>query len=144
MISVTDRTLLESQGNFEKTCEIMEGSGPSTWMLRTTASISHGPNAFNYTLHFYNSGEVHIVDLNRPLTLDIPDDDLRQLFEWCTSNGWNRPILHKDLARDHRAFQFWMRMYNAGLIDGEEFREQEEEDKIRFSQIATEEEADGA
>jgi len=143
MICLTDRTLNESQGSYARTCEIMGEESPKTWMLRSDVSISFGTATINYVLHFWYHGDIYIVDTNRPLTLDIPDIDLRELFEWCTMNGWNTPILHKDLMRDHRAFQFWMRMYNAGLIEGKEFQEREQEEKERFEQIIIEEEADG-
>lgn len=136
MIRVTDITLLEAHCSYAQVCEIMNKDAAHVWMLRTDMTISSGGGHFSYKIHMWNNGDVYINDTNRPLNLDIPDDDLRELSEWCDVNGWNTPIVDRTLLEDTRDFQFWMRMYNAGLVYAPQLKEHEQEEHERFKQLA--------
>ncbi len=134
MIEFSDITLRESFGNFLVTKEIMESEGPPSWMLETEASVVTPSISSQYTLHLWQDGIVCIMGTNRPLTVEVPDDDLRLLKEWCTSNGWKSLTVHKYSLEDPQHFDFWMRMYYAGIVNSEVLEKHDNQEMSRMKE----------
>ena len=131
MVELTDLTLIESEGNYKTTVALM-GEGSSDWMLRSEALVSVGPLAFNYLIHFWHDRTACIMETNHPPVLEVPDYDIRELYEWCKDNGWNLS-LHKSFLDDQRQFEFWMRIFRTGLVDSEDLRKHEQEEIDRLT-----------
>jgi len=131
MIRFTDNTLREGDGNFGLIKEIMEREGPSSWMLRTTATVIIGIES-EYILHLWSDGRVVIMGTNRPISLDLPDDDIRHLSEWCKNSGWRRLEVYRSMIEDPTGFNFWMRMFIAGLIYNDEIDARESQEMERM------------
>src|SRR3990167_4706444 len=84
-----------------------------------------------YMLHFWSDGSVYIIRTEHPPRMEIPDDDIRELHQWCVLNGW-RLMLHNNLIDDPKSFEFWMNVYRSGLIDSKELSKYESDEMERF------------
>jgi hypothetical protein len=85
--------------------------------------------------------------MEHPLTLDVPDDDLRGLKEWCVERGWSHLTVPNSSLESQAGFDFWYRMYNAGIIEHEMLVDHDREHTRRFvisQQIEEKEEAEDA
>lgn len=130
MIELSDLTILEAQGSFPVVTEIM---GNGVWMLRSEAVIVTPIITARYLLHFWNDGRVVIMETEHPPMPSIPDDDIRELKNWCDCNGWKGPYINSLLLSDPRFFDFWFRFFRAGIVYNEVFDEAEKEELQRFS-----------
>jgi uncharacterized protein YchJ len=139
MVELTDMTLCESEGNFKLTCQLMEREGTPKWMLRSDVYISLGLMSFAYLLHFWDNGDVYIIQTNHPPLIEVPDDDIRELHEWILENGWKRLVVNKNLIDNKQGFEFWMRKYVTGLVYNEEMERHEQEEMKRFAQAVEQE-----
>ncbi len=142
VIEFTDVTLIESEGNFKKTVDIMKQDGSNSWMLETKALVSAQIISCYYLLHCWSHGDVCIMSTDHPLLMEAPDDDIRELNEWCRINGWKSLSIHKNLILDYRHFEFWLRMYRSGLIESTELKRHEQDESDRFSKAIEETEDD--
>lgn len=140
MIHFSDATINESLGNFDRVREIMYQDNLTKWMLRSDATIipEHGPS-FSYLLHFWQDGSVVIKSTNHPPMLGSPDDDLRELKEWCGRNGWHQLRIDNNLVQEPVSFEYWMQKYRAGFIDCEELRQHDDAEMQRMMDILEEE-----
>lgn len=96
-------------------------------MLASRALIQTDLIVATYSLHFQSDGSVRIMDTDRPIDIEAPDNDIRGLSTWCLKNGWKRLEVASHLVEDPRGFQFWMRQYTAGNVVGEIFKKYETE-----------------
>ena len=141
----SDMTINEGLGDYVAVgCLMSKDVGEKDWMLRTDATVSCNDVTMNYLLHFWKNGQVYIMKTDRPISLKVPDDDLRYLSEWCVSHGWKRMIADKNLLRDPIGFDFWLRMYQAGIAQAEELEKHDSEEMERLSRayLAEGEDAD--
>ena len=134
MIEFADLTLREGHGNYLQIKEIMSKEGPPVWMLSSEASVVTPTIASSFTLRFWNDGKVHIAATTHPPTMEAPDDDLRFLKEWCELNGWQTPIVKKDLLDTPQEFDFWMRIFYIGLIKSDVLEKHEEANMERMNE----------
>lgn len=123
-IQFTDRTLLETNGEFSKVCKIMEQDALETgassvskeWMVRSNITImSH----FGFALlvcHFYQNGKVYISEY-RPSTKDIHNTDIRCLTFWCNQLGWNTPEPLPPLVDSW--LLFWKKEWETYIVNSE-------------------------
>lgn len=144
MIRFSDLTINQAQGSFKKVCELMtEDIGPSNkWMIRSDATIITDVITSNFRLHLWGDGRVYIKETTHPFVNSVPDDDLRELREWCEVNGWGCPKVDGRLVADARAFDFWLNKYRAALIDSDDFRKFEEDEMKRMSEATEEKDED--
>jgi len=134
MIEFADRTLRQSRGYYDETKKLMEEDGNlSEWMLRTSAFVSGPLASATYTLHFWKNGRVTIYETDRPMQMDLVDEDLRELSQWCQRAGWKELGVNDRLLIDRHAYEFWRRSFIAGLIVSEKLQHHEEEEMERLS-----------
>ena len=134
----SDMTINEGFGDYVAVgCLMDKDVGGRDWMLSTNATVSCNDVTMNYLLHFWKNGQVYIMKTDRPISLNVPDDDLRYLSKWCVSHGWGQMIADKNLLRDPIGFDFWLRMYQAGIAYSEELEKRDSDEMKRLSQVYT-------
>ena len=134
MINFSDRTIREAFGNYKMVKQIVESEGPPTWMLESMAIVATTFVVSENLLHFWHNGEVHLIKTTHPMMTDTPDDDLRELSEWCEKNGWKKLTVDNDLLEDPQQFYFWQRMYFSGIIISEHLSECEKKETERMKE----------
>ena len=142
MINFSDKTILEGQGNFRIVRDIMESEGPSTWMLRSSATVDSPEMSADYVLHFWHDGKVVIVETNRPISPDVPSDDLRELSLWCRRRGWQGLQVHDRLIQERKEIDFWIRLYYSGTVTSPVLQKYDDDDMKRMSEIEEEDDDD--
>ena len=138
MIYFSDITINECNGEYSCVNEKM--SGFSDWMIKTTATIVSSGIGFSYIMHFRSDRDIYIMDSNRSVANDSPDDDLREFHNWVKLTGWNMINIHKRLLMDPRDRDFWHRMYLTGLVTSEELKLQDQIEMSRLQNIVKAEE----
>lgn len=133
MVEVTDITLLEAQGDYAATCRIMEEETSVSWMLRSDAYVNTNFIASIFVLHCWSDGKVVIFETDHPLRMDAPDDDIRELMAWTKNNGWEALYVDDRLLIDRRGFDYWQRMYQAGMIENNKLKEHETAENERLT-----------
>ncbi len=139
MIRFSDITLNESEGDYDRTNEIMIKDGSTKWMLKTNATVlaydSQGQMTIScsYVLHFWYTKEVYIIGTDHPLNLAAPDDDIMDLSVWCEKHGWNIPHIHDSLIADPQGLTFWMRIYRMNLVQSVGLKKHDDEEMSRLS-----------
>ena len=136
MIKLSDITLVESNGSFSITKRLMEEDGVSKWMLESNATVSTPIISCNYLIHCWNDGSVYIMGTDHPAIANLPDDDIRELSEWITSNGWKTLIVSDQLVQDRRQFEFWLRIYRSGLVHCNLLKKYDDEEMDRLSKLS--------
>lgn len=146
MIKFTDRTIHECHGDYRTVLSVMrDEDGSFEWMLDSIATVtSHDilgrvSVVSNFTLHFWFSGDVIIMNTTHPLILEVPDDDVRELSKWCRDCGWKRLCIHPLQIESREGFDFWMRMYSAGLVHSDQLEQYEAGEISRLSNFDMEE-----
>lgn len=132
MIEFSDQTIIECQGSFNCVSEKMY---PETWMIESKCLIKCDFVVAYYILHLWSDGKVVIIETEHPPVTDVSDDDLRELRQWCSSNGWQDLFIHSNLLQDARHFEFWLRMYRSGIVNNDMLKKHDEEEMLRFSKI---------
>lgn len=123
MISFSDRTLIEGNGEFAKVFEIMKKDGAvGLWMLKSTISFSEEGDYCELVAHFYNDTRIYIAKYAGNTS---QADALRCFSKWCSENGWEKPEPLKYLIDNQREYEFWERMFQAGVIKCKEIEERE-------------------
>lgn len=132
MIEFSDRTLRQSD-EFDKVSELMvgEGSDKIGWMLRSEVLVDTNSVMARYLIHFWSDGRAVIMETDHPPIMDVPEDDIIALRDWSESKGW-KLCLHKDLLDDPTAFNFWLRLFRAGVVHSEVLDTHEKEEIERF------------
>lgn len=136
MINFSDITLVESEGQYELTKDIM---GDGSWMIRSTATVITPTIAGSFLLHLWDDGNVYIMETDHPLFwvthdgLSVSDDDIRELSEWRKAKGWANLLVFRNLLLDPRGFEFWLREYRAGLVDSIELKKHDAAEMERLS-----------
>ncbi len=132
MIEFSDPTVIEGHGNYLLIKEIMNAS---QWMLETNATVIEQDMIGNYVLHLWENGTVMIMSTDHPTVIDAPDSDLRRLREWCEINGWKLPSISNYLIDDQQGFDFWLRMYQSGIIHNDKLQKHDDDDMKRLSDV---------
>lgn len=130
MIEFSDITLVETRGFYRQVADLMRGT--PEWMLRSDCIVHSESIVSRFILHFWHNKQVFIMEMDRPPQVDVPEDDLRELSEWCGLAGWDKPRVHKDLLEDPQSYQFWLRQYRTGLVNSEILEKNEQEEIERF------------
>lgn len=133
-IIFSDMTVNEGCGDRVAVDYLMKDMGDRDWMLRTEATVTCSDITMNYLLHFWKNGQVYIIKTDRPISLKVPDDDIRYLSEWCKNQGWERLIVDNNLLREPNGFEFWLRMYQAGIVHSELLEKHDVDEMERLSQ----------
>lgn len=133
MIELTDSTIREANGDFKEVSRLMkQDSWAEDWMLRSDVFIATPFIASKFILHFWKNGNVVIWDTDRPVRMDISDEDLRELVNWCKVNGWKELQVDDRLIGDRVAIEYWNRAFIAGLIHSETLKKREEDEMERL------------
>ena len=136
MIEFSDNTLREADGSYEAVKELMKTDGGIEWMLRSETLVDAGPVMARYLLHFWWDGRVVIMETDHPPVMEVPEDDIVELKEWCDKKEWNLHI-HKDLIASPAGFVFWLRLFRAGVVHSEVLAVHEREEIDRFKKAFT-------
>jgi hypothetical protein len=134
MIEYSDNTLIEANGQFDQVDKLMKVESPKTWMLSSLVIVDAKLVMARYLIHFWNNGNAVIMETDHPAVVEIPDDDIIELNNWCIQNNW-KLFLHKDLLRDPTGFNFWLRLYRAGVVRSDFLQEHEQEEMDRFAKV---------
>lgn len=133
MIEFTDITLREANGDFKEVERLMkEDTFVEDWMIRTDALITTPFIISKYTLHFWRNGNVVIWDSDRPMRMDVSDEDLRELVRWCKVNGWKRLQIDDRMVMDRVALEYWTRSYIAGLVHSKTLKQRDDDEMARL------------
>lgn len=140
MIYFSDITITETQGHYNTISTLMKQEASDEWMLRSRATVvpkdllEKTGMSTNHILHFWFDGRVEIIDTDHPAVLDAPDDDIRELKNWCEDNGWKQISINKRLLEDPKSWEFWLRMYRAGIIQSDVLHTHDENEMMRLSE----------
>lgn len=117
MIEFSDITIRESGGHYLDTCRLMDEEIPDNkWMIISNALVASDILVSTFVLYFFYDGRVVIFEAHRPIEANVPDSDLRDLHDWCIAFGWKRLDLHDRLLENVRHYEYWMRLYQTGVI----------------------------
>lgn len=117
MVEFEDITLREGEGKYDKVVEIMKADGAgSTWMLRSKTFVSTDFISGVFLLNFWNDGKVMIDEMYRPISLEVPNDDIAELSNYVKDNGWKPLEPTNKMMENPRLNDFWKRQYQSGLI----------------------------
>lgn len=145
MIEFSDRTLIEAKGSYEEVSKLMQTDGGIKWMLRSETVVDTPLVMARYLLHFWWDGRVVIMETDHPPVMEVPENDILALRDWCKENGWKLQI-HKDLIAAPTGFNFWLRLFRAGVVHSELLAVHEKDEIERFekafSRLQEEEEED--
>lgn len=133
MVEFQDLLIQQTNGQFKL---IKDEMGNNSWMLRSWAVVFANTIAARYLLHLWHDGQVVIIQTEHPPSSNIPDDDIRELKKWCDNNGWSKLCVHNDMINDMDVFEFWFRLYRAGIVYNSKFAKVEEEELKRFAVVA--------
>lgn len=136
MVEVTDITLREANGNYSVVCDLMK---IDKWMLESRAFVESSGMAASFLLHLWSDGKVKIITTDHPISFDMPDDDIRELSEWCRINGWQALTIDKDLLEDPAHFEFWLRFFRLGMVFSDELKSYDDNEMSRMSMPDNEE-----
>lgn len=137
MIEFSDLTLIESHGSFKAVKELM-GSG--VWMLETTCVVTTFFVSASFVLHFWHDGRVCIMRTNHPTLMPstdmiVPDDDIRELRNWCEKNGWQGLNVSDELVHD--SYDFWLKLFRSGIVNNDIFVNSEKEELERLKKATS-------
>ena len=136
MIEFTDITIREGHGHYNLVTDLMSKDiGDNEWMLNSLAYIKISNKiVFTYAIHFWRSGKVDIFETDRPMNIDFPEDDIRELHEWCKINNWKSLHVNSRLLVDPRGFDYWAHIYRCGLVENDQLKLFDESEMARLSQ----------
>jgi len=140
MIYFSDTTMVEFKGVFADVSTVMSQENRSNWMLSSNVTVTSEDITSNFLIHLWHNKNVHIMSTDHPMVTEVPDSDIRELSEWFLDHGWHRPGVHNHLLDDPRGFDFWMRLYRAGIVESPLLQQHENEEMDRFSEIIIKEE----
>jgi len=133
MIELSDMTLREANGDYHEVHQLMsEDTFGQDWMLRSNVFVATQFIASQYVLHFWKNGNVVIHSTDRPIRMDVSDDDLRELSDWCKINNWRKLRIDDRLLDDRVAQEYWYRAFIAGLVASTSLQKREDEEMKRL------------
>ncbi|MHA2279348.1 MAG: hypothetical protein ACXAC5_00445 [Promethearchaeota archaeon] len=100
--------------------------------MRSEAFVTTPFVASRLLLHFWRNGNVVIHGIDRPLRMDIADDDLRELSRWCKVNSWKELRVDDRLLDDRIGLEFWHRAFIAGIIKNDILQKKEDDEMERL------------
>ena len=131
MIEFEDITLVEADGHYDKVVEIMKNDNVTTpWMLRSKVYVHTDSITGVFIVHLWADRRFVIDEIQRPVSVNVPNDDIIEMSEWTREHGWLLPEPANKLLDIPRFFDFWERQYQSGLITCT-FIEEREADLIR-------------
>ena len=118
-IRFTDCTLVETEGVYQKTKEVMEKDSVSgkEWMIASDATITHAFGFCELELHLWNSGRLEIVAFSPSSGDVLYNPDIPLLSTWSQDNGWSVPFVSDDLVRANT--EFWKHFWETLLVDSD-------------------------
>lgn len=118
-INMTDITLIESQGNFEVTTDIMKQDQVIVpdWVLSTQLSIDSSLGIAFFDLDLFSDGKVVITDYQPSIGDVYYNPDISCLVTWLKENGWKRIEPFPNLVKDD--IDFWKHFWETGLLDSD-------------------------
>jgi len=124
ILEFDDQTILESKdGRFENVNKIMlnESLGYPKWMiesgLQMRAVLGGRIYESSFLLHFYENGDIYIMEYAPSSEEIFTNPDIRGLHIWAGENGWKRIIPANDLVRTN--IDFWKYYWETNLIDSD-------------------------
>ena len=133
MVELTDITLLECNGQYESVVEIMKKEAAPGWVILTKALVSTELITASYELEFWHNGCIIILTTDHPASIKVPDEDIRELHNWVTGNGWASIGIHQRMLSNPMDFEFWKRMYQSGLIQSDLLKEYDDDEMTRMT-----------
>lgn len=133
-------TMVEFKGVFVDVFAAMAQENQDKWMLSSNVTATTNDITSSFLIHLWHDGNIYIMSTDHPLVAEVPDSDIRELSEWFLEHGWNKPRIHDHLLDDPRGFDFWMRLYRAGIVESLLLQQYEDEEMDRFSEIIIKEE----
>ena len=118
-ISLSDLTLIEGNGLFNKVSKIMKEDNmlSEKWMIRSQATLSHPYGSCELVLHFWHNKEVYIVDYMPSVKDFFGNQDLTYLSSWVQSKGWNLPKVSDELSIEKT--KYWKYFWSVHLVDSD-------------------------
>jgi len=136
VIEFPDRTLREANGFYDAVKDLMTTDGGIKWMLRSESLVDAGQVVARYLLHFWWDGRAVIMETDHPPIMEIPEDDILKLRDWCNEKGWKLQV-HKDLLANPTGFAFWLRFFRSGVVYSDILDDHEKEEIDRFKKAFT-------
>jgi hypothetical protein len=111
-----DKTILETEGEYSKVCEIMKGESQITgeWYLKSNLMINTYFGISQLVIDFYYDGKLVIVYYVSTIKDAFYNPDLQCLAAWSEEAGWGTPQITQSLAEDK--ISFWEHFRLTGLI----------------------------
>ncbi len=115
-IDFDDRTIRETDGNFDAIEEIMKKDSfmTSKWFLKSSANITTRFGSSMITLDLYHDRSIFIVEYNPSVKDVYYNTDLQCLSVWAQENGWSMPSVTQDLIDSN--IKFWNHFRLVSLI----------------------------
>lgn len=123
-IEFSDRTMIETDGDYMSVDMLVSPGVMSPWMVRTVASVSVADVYCEFVLNFRNDKRVVIAEYRGPYDNNV-NPCLHALREWCELHGWERPEPSTVLLESLRVYDYWQLQYESGLISCEQMRKRE-------------------
>ena len=142
MIELSDFTLREANGDYHEVHRLMDKETTQDWMLRSEVFVSTQFIASKYILHFWKNGNVVIHGTDHPVRMDITDEDLRELSNWCKGNGWHELQIDDRMLDERVALEYWHRAFIAGLVTNASLQKREDDEMGRLMKAQQLEEND--
>lgn len=122
-LSFTDITLNETDGDYNKTKEIMDSEFPynSNWVIRTDLSIVSNSGICLMEVQFHGNGDVYILNYSPSIGDVYYNSDISSISQWCQGNNWKIPQPSVDLIKSNK--DFWKYFYDTSVIDSDYFEE---------------------
>lgn len=120
-LSFTDITIAETNGDYQKTKEIMDKDSflSNKWVVKTDVNII-GPHGVGMVvIDMYSNGDIYVVDYDPSIGDVFYNPDIIALTEWAVNCGWKRPQPIERLIKESK--DFWKHFYDTGVIDSKYF-----------------------
>lgn len=118
-LDFSDITILETNGIFKDVKDKMAEGFPSktSWMIRSSLTVSSRFGMGEMLLHFYHNGNIYIMDYKASIGDVFYNPDIQAISAWARESGWNIPQPHADLIRENK--EFWKYFYDTLLLDSD-------------------------
>lgn len=126
-ISFTDRTLLETNGEYDLVKQLMEkpqkivgriyADIPSKqWVIKSRMTIQHSLGFAAMVCDFYHDGRVIISDYITSVK-DVHTPDVRCLSFWAQQSGWRVPEPKPSMIEEWA--DFWRRQWETYIVNSD-------------------------
>ena len=119
IISFTDITLNETDGNFEGVNKIMLKEPPHSnkWVLRSLVTITGLAGIGTMEIQCHGNKDIYILDYSPSIGDLFYNPDIQVISMWGQENGWNIPQPHPDIVKSNK--EFWKHFYDTLIIDSD-------------------------